>query len=147
MKTRLSPALAAFLGCSLGAFADVKLPALISDNMVLLQDTKANVWGTADAGEKVTVKLGDKTAATSADQNGKWSAKLEGLAPGSGKDMTVAGKNTLTVKNVAVEESTPPRFCPGWAVFGCCLFRKTGRSNVWGLKISLSRNIAALIAA
>ncbi len=104
MKTRLSPALAAFLGCSVAAFADVKLPALISDNMVLLQDAKANVWGTADAGEKVTVKLGDKTASAAADENGKWSVKLEGLAPGSGKDMTVAGKNTITVKNVAVGE-------------------------------------------
>ena len=104
MKTRLSPALAAFLGCSVAAFADVKLPALISDNMVLLQDSKANVWGTAAPGEKVTVTLGDKKAAAAADENGKWSVKLEGLAPGSGRDMTIAGKNTLTVKNVAVGE-------------------------------------------
>ena len=57
MKTRLSPALAAFLGFSFAASADVKLPALISDNMVLMQDSKANVWGTADPGEKVTAKL------------------------------------------------------------------------------------------
>jgi sialate O-acetylesterase len=104
MKTFLSPALAAFLGCSLTASADVKLPALISDNMVLLQDSKANVWGTADPGEKVTVTLGDKSSSATADPNGKWSAKLQGLAPGSGKELTVAGKNTLTVKNVAVGE-------------------------------------------
>ncbi len=104
MNTRLSPALAAFLGLTVAAFADVKLPALISDNMVLLQDSKANVWGTADAGEKVTVKLGDKTAGTMADQNGKWSVKLENLKAGAGKEMTVAGKNTITVKNVAVGE-------------------------------------------
>jgi sialate O-acetylesterase len=104
MKTRLSPALAAFLGLSVSALADVKLPALISDNMVLLQDSKANVWGTADPGEKVTVKLGDKAASTTADEAGKWRVKLEGLASGSGKDMTIAGKNTITVENVAVGE-------------------------------------------
>ncbi len=104
MKTRLSPALAAFLGLSIPAFADVKLPALISDNMVLLQDSKANVWGTADAGEKVTVKLGDHSAAATADPDGKWSVKLEGLKPGAGRDMTVAGKNSITIKNVAVGE-------------------------------------------
>ncbi|MEO6742071.1 MAG: sialate O-acetylesterase [Chthoniobacteraceae bacterium] len=104
MKTRLSPALAAFLGCSVAAFADVKLPALISDNMVLLQDSKANVWGTADAGEKVTVTLGDKKVGTTADENGKWSVKLEGLAPGSGKEMTIAGRNTFTIENVAIGE-------------------------------------------
>ena len=104
MKTRLSPALAAFLGFSIPAFADVKLPALISDNMVLLQDSKANVWGTASPNEKVTVTLGDKSVSDTADKAGKWSVKLEGLTPGSGKDMTVAGKNKLTVKNVAVGE-------------------------------------------
>lgn len=104
MKTRLSPALAAFLGLGVSAFAEVKLPALISDNMVLLQDAKANVWGTADAGEKVTVKLGDISAATTADANGKWSVKLEALKPGAGRDMTVAGKNSIAIKNVAVGE-------------------------------------------
>jgi sialate O-acetylesterase len=104
MKIRLSPALAAFLGLTASAFADVKLPALISDNMVLLQDSKANVWGKADPGEKVTVTLGDKTASTAADETGKWSVKLEGLKPGSGKEMTIGGKNTITVENVAVGE-------------------------------------------
>jgi sialate O-acetylesterase len=72
--------------------------------MVLLQDTKANVWGWADAGEKVSVKLGDTAASTTADEKGKWSVKLEGLKPGVAGDMTVAGNNTLTVKNVAVGE-------------------------------------------
>ena len=104
MKTRLSPAIATLLGCTVSAFADVKLPALISDNMVLLQDANVNVWGSADPGEKVTVKLGDTIASGTADQGGKWSVKLAGLKPGPGMDMMVAGKNTLTVKNVAVGE-------------------------------------------
>ncbi len=104
MKTKLSPALAAFLGCSVAALADVKLPALISDNMVLLQDAKANVWGKADPGEKVTVKFGDISVSDVAGPRGNWSVKLEGLKPASGADMTVAGKNTLNVKNVAVGE-------------------------------------------
>ena len=104
MKPNTSPALLAFLGCSFSAFADVKLPALVSDNMVLLQDSKANVWGWANPGENVKVTLGDKTATATADDKGKWSAKLEGLAPGSGKDMIIAGTNTLTIKNVAVGE-------------------------------------------
>jgi sialate O-acetylesterase len=89
---------------SAAALADVRLPALVSDNMVLLQDTKANVWGWADPGEKVTVKLGDKTAQGTADESGHWSVKLTELKPGVAGDMTVQGKNTLTVKNVAVGE-------------------------------------------
>ena len=92
------------LATSISALADVRLPAIVSDNMVLLQDTKANVWGWADAGEKVTVKLRDASVSATADEKGRWSTKLEGLKPGLAGDMTVAGKNTLTVKNVAVGE-------------------------------------------
>lgn len=89
---------------SLAAWADVRLPALVSDNMVLLQDAKANVWGWAEPGEKVTVKLGDKSAQGTADDKGRWSVKLTELKPGVAGDLTIAGKNTLTVKNVAVGE-------------------------------------------
>ena len=92
------------LTTSIAALADVRLPAIVSDNMVLLQDSKANVWGWADAGESVSVKLGEATAAAKADEKGRWSVKLKGLKPGVAGDMTVAGKNTLTVKNVAVGE-------------------------------------------
>ncbi len=86
------------------AFAAVKLPALISDNMVLQQDLPANVWGWADPGEKVTVKLGAKSAEATANEKGQWSVKLTELSPGPSGEMTVAGSNTLTVKNVAVGE-------------------------------------------
>jgi sialate O-acetylesterase len=94
---------AALLGLS-AANADVRLPALVSDNMVLQQEVPANVWGWADPQEKVTVKLGAKTATAVAGVDGKWSAKLTGLTPGVAGDMTIAGKNTLTIKNVAVGE-------------------------------------------
>ena len=104
MKRHRSSTLVVLLGCPVSAFADVRLPALISDNMVLLQDAKANVWGWADPGESVKVALAGKSADTKTDAKGKWSVKLEGLAPGSGKEMTVAGKNTITIKNVAVGE-------------------------------------------
>jgi sialate O-acetylesterase len=86
------------------ARADVRLPALISDNMVLQQNAPANVWGWAAPQEAVTVKLGPKEAKTAADADGKWNVKLEGIAAGDAGDMTITGKNTLTVKNVAVGE-------------------------------------------
>lgn len=86
------------------ALADVRLPAVISDNMVLQQDTSAGVWGWADPGEKVTVKFAGKTAGTEADTAGKWGVKLDGLSAGATGEMTVAGKNTLTIKNVVAGE-------------------------------------------
>ena len=72
--------LAATALLALSAHADVKLPALISDNMVLMQETAANVWGWADPQEKVTVKLAAKTAKATAGADGKWKRRS---SPGS----------------------------------------------------------------
>ena len=86
------------------AHADVRLPAVISDHMVLQQETPANVWGWAEPGEKVTVKFGGRSGESTADGTGKWSVKLEDLKAGTTGDLTITGKNTLTVKDVAAGE-------------------------------------------
>jgi sialate O-acetylesterase len=86
------------------AAADVKLPALISDNMVLQQGRQMAIWGTADAGEQVTVSLGEQEASATADSNGQWKVELGPLKQGGPLEMTVAGKNTLTIHNVLVGE-------------------------------------------
>ncbi|MEP6668376.1 MAG: sialate O-acetylesterase [Chthoniobacter sp.] len=86
------------------ALADVKLPAIISDNMVLQQDSPTGVWGWAAPGEKVIVKFAGKSADTAADAAGKWGVKLEALPAGTTGEMTIAGKNNLTIKNVVVGE-------------------------------------------
>lgn len=82
-------------------FANVSLPPLVSDNM-LLQQCHALVWGKADPGENVTIKIGEVTAKTSAGEHGMWQVKLEGIKAGFIGDMNVSGKNNITVKNVAV---------------------------------------------
>src|SRR5690349_10708894 len=54
------------------AHADVRVPSLIGDNMVLQQGRKARVWGRAEPGERVTVTFhGDRASAT-ADARGRW---------------------------------------------------------------------------
>src|SRR5438067_5183264 len=88
----------------LHARGDVTLPALISDNMVLQQKTKVNIWGSADPQEKVTVKLAGRSASAVAGADGKWAVKLDGLKTGGPFDMTIAGKNTIVIQNVAVGE-------------------------------------------
>jgi sialate O-acetylesterase len=100
---RLLPA--AFLATlTATAHADVRVPAIISDHMVLQQETPANIWGWADAGEKVSVKFAGKTAETAADAKGRWQVKLEDLKPGTTGALTISGKNTLTVNDVIVGE-------------------------------------------
>jgi len=86
------------------ARADVTVPSLISDHMLLQQESKANVWGKADPGEEITVKLGEVSVPAKADDKGRWSARLTGIKPGVIGDMTIKGKNTITIKDVAVGE-------------------------------------------
>ncbi len=97
-------ALALGLGGGLPARADVVLPALISDNMILEQHTRPTIWGKADPNESVTVQLGEDSAQTTAGPDGNWSVKLDALKAGGPYDLTVYGKNTVTVRNVAVGE-------------------------------------------
>ncbi len=85
------------------ANAAVKPHPLFSDNCVLQQGMKVPVWGTADDGEKVTVKLQDQEASATA-KGGKWRVDLNNLQPGGPFEMTIAGADTVTVKNVLVGE-------------------------------------------
>ena len=87
------------------ALADVKMPAIFGDHMVLQQDLTVPVWGTAEPGESVTVTVGGKSANTTAGKDGKWQVKLPSLADnGQPATMTVAGKNTLTFQDVLIGE-------------------------------------------
>jgi sialate O-acetylesterase len=98
----ISAALAAVFAAA--ARADVKPHALCADGLVLQQQSKARVWGTADPGEKVTVKFrGAETSAT-AGQDGRWVVQIDSGAAGGPFGMTIAGKNTLEYKNVMVGE-------------------------------------------
>lgn len=103
------------------AQADVKLPAIIGDNMVLQRDQENRIWGWADAGEEITVSIDvqKKTCETGAD--GKWSLTLDPLTAGGPYDLIVKGKNELKLQNVMIGEVW---LCSGqsnmqWSVNNC----------------------------
>ncbi len=104
MKQHISLSFALLAAFGSSALADVKLPAIFSDHLVLQRDAAVPVWGWAEPGEEVSVALGAQAKTTKADANGKWSVKLEPLAAGEGLTLTVKGKNTLTVQDVLVGE-------------------------------------------
>lgn len=71
--------------------------------MVLQQELTLPVWGCANAGEVVTITLGNRTAKTTADSKGKWRVDLEPLAPGTPPlTLVVTGKNSVTLDDVLV---------------------------------------------
>jgi len=102
--------IALFLCClvALSAAAKITLPPQIGDNMVLQQNTKANLWGWANPGETVTVSStwDDEVYTVKAGSDGAW--KVAVYTPqGSYEDHTVvisAGKETVELKHVLIGE-------------------------------------------
>jgi sialate O-acetylesterase len=85
--------------------ADVKLPAVLGSHMVLQRDLPLPIWGTADPGEAVSVRLDDQTAETTADAAGNWQVKLAPVAAdGKTHRLTVKGKNTIELEDILFGE-------------------------------------------
>ncbi|MDO4573699.1 MAG: sialate O-acetylesterase [Planctomycetia bacterium] len=93
------------LSICLTLHADVRLPRMFTDHCVLQRDAEVQVFGWADAGEKVTVAFNGQQVETTACDAGKWLVKLAPMAAKcEGGVMTITGKNTLTVNDVVVGE-------------------------------------------
>src|SRR5215472_1194184 len=86
--------------------ADVTLPRIIGDHMVLQGGMKAPIWGKAAPGEKVSIQ-GDwqrKPITVVADENGHWLAKIPTPAPGGPHSITIKGQNEIVLHDVLVGE-------------------------------------------
>ncbi len=86
------------------ASADVTLPAVFSDHMVLERDAALPIWGWAEPGEKVTVTLDRQSKAATTDRAGKWSVTLAALEAGGPHKLTVKGNNTVEIADVLIGE-------------------------------------------
>jgi sialate O-acetylesterase len=87
------------------ALADVSLPKIFGDHMVLQQESEAVIWGKGDKGEKVTVTLGDAKAETTTNDDGKWSVRIKTPKGGDqARTLTVQGKNKVEFKDVLIGE-------------------------------------------
>lgn len=111
--------------------AEVRMPALFSDHMVLQRDIKIPVWGWADPGETVTVEMGTRREEARADADGKWRVTFPALrATSEPQVLTATGNNTLTFSDILVGD-----------VWIC-----SGQSNM-AITVGRSRNAEAEIAA
>ena len=87
-------------------YAEVKLPAIFSDNMVLQQQTDVAVWGKATANSNVTVKTSwnGKSWSVRSDKDGNWKIKVSTPAAGGPYSVTISDGKALTLKNVMIGE-------------------------------------------
>ena len=93
-----------FLMISIMSNANVKMPLIFSDGMVLQRNKEIPVWGWADANEKVEVHFNKQTKTTQADKNGKWTIKLAAEKAGGPFELVIIGKNKIIIKDVLVGE-------------------------------------------
>lgn len=84
--------------------ADVRLPHLFSDHMVLQQRKPIAVWGWADPGEKVTVTLDGKRRRTTTDYSGRWEVRLPSRKAGGPVILVVEGRNRIELQDVLIGE-------------------------------------------
>ena len=82
--------------------AEVKLPYLLTSNMVVQRDGSTMVWGEANEGERISVTFRSETVKTKALKDGSWKVKINTGKAGGPFDMVIQGKNTITLTNVMV---------------------------------------------
>ena len=81
--------------------ASITLPAIFSDHMVLQQGVTLPVWGKADPGEAVFVRVSGESGMTTADATGTWRVVLRPLPRSSDPTtLVVQGKNRMTIHDV-----------------------------------------------
>jgi sialate O-acetylesterase len=97
-------ALAAVLSSTSQLRAEVRVPAVFGNHMVLQREMAVPVWGWADPGEDITVTFRDQTKTAKADASGKWMLRLDPLQVGEPGQLTIKGTNTLAFDDVLVGE-------------------------------------------
>lgn len=111
--------------------ADVRMPAIFGNHMVLQQGQKDRVWGWAEPGEEVVISIDGQSHKAKAGSDGKWSVMLDPMKAGGPHIMTVQGKNTLKFEDVLVGE-----------VWIC-----SGQSNMqWSVNVSNDAELERLAA-
>ncbi len=108
-------------GTTQSIYADVRLPSVFSDHMVLQREATLPFWGWADPGETVTVQIGDSSQSDVADDSGKWSVRMPMIERDGAFSVSITGKNSIELSDVVMGE-----------VWVC-----SGQSNMqWSVKAS-----------
>src|SRR6185436_17004621 len=90
--------------------AQVRLPRLVRDSMILQRDSKINIWGWAAKNEKITIKFNNKTYKTSANTDGNWLIQLQPMKAGGPYTMDISASNKISLKDILIGDVW---FCSG----------------------------------
>jgi sialate O-acetylesterase len=90
------------LSATASLHADVTLPKVLADHMVLQRDLPVHLWGWATAGENVAVSFRGHNGTTTANELGLWSVYLPPGPAGGPYRLIVKGNNTIQLEDVLV---------------------------------------------
>ena len=94
------------LAVSMAAKARIVLPAVLSDNMVLQQQSSVKLWGWASPGEKIfiTTSWNNKTDSVTTTGDAKWQLTVPTAVAGGPYTITFKGSNTIVLNNILLGE-------------------------------------------
>ncbi|MCF8363981.1 MAG: beta galactosidase jelly roll domain-containing protein [Prolixibacteraceae bacterium] len=101
MKQTLLILFVSFL-TSTSIMANVKIPHVLSSNMVLQRNTETNIWGWADSNERITITFRGNSLETKANKQGEWLVKMPTGKAGGPYELSVKGKNRIILENILV---------------------------------------------
>ena len=85
---------------SLVSFAQIKLPRLISDGMVLQRDTEIKLWGWASPNEKIQIDFNNKKYTATTSKKGEWTVIVPSQKAGGPYQMTLSASNKIVLKDI-----------------------------------------------
>lgn len=86
------------------SYADVELPQIFSDHMVLQQEQHNPIWGKATPGENIAISFNNKQYETTANAQGDWRVKLAPAPAGGPYQIEIQGQNSISFNDVLVGE-------------------------------------------
>ena len=94
------------LFASLYAFADIRLPAILGDHMVLQQNSTVKIWGWSEVREsiKLTTTWDTATYTTRGDGSAKWKVEIKTPAGGGPYTIIITGRNRVVIDDVLIGE-------------------------------------------
>lgn len=90
--------------------AQIRLPQLIADSMVLQRDTKLKIWGWASPNENISIKFHGKTFRTKTGAGGKWIVLMPSMKAGGPYTMELLASNKITLHDILIGDVW---FCSG----------------------------------
>lgn len=95
--------------CLIGStnlYAQIRLPSVIGNNMVLQRGIEAPVWGWALPGQAISVEASweGPIATTQANENGRWMVRLPEAEAGGPHTIQITGEETINLTNVMIGE-------------------------------------------